>query len=152
MRPRTTYLRAGSRPLVRLLAGSLVIVLVLFYVRRSRWWSEADGISSARNVSYEFPHDVILPQSFNIDPNKPQTIGKATLNFHGTDTTFIRALKTHELHNKRYGYPMFLLQEPIVEGNFSKPAYLLSVILDELRKPEGRRLTWILCATTRRQM
>lgn len=147
MRPRTRYSHVGSRPIARLLAGTLAFILIFLFLRRSRSSSEVAGLFSARNVSYEFPSDVILPQSYNRDPKKPQTIGKATLNFHGDDSTFIRALKTHEMHNERYGYPMFLLQEPLIEGNFSKPAYLLSVLLDELRKPEEHRLQWILYAT-----
>jgi len=146
MRSRTRYSHVGSRPIVRLLAGILTFILIFIFLRRSST-PDTSELFSARNVSYEFPHDVILPQSYGRDLEKPQTIGKATLNFHGDDSTFIRAHKTHELHNERYGYPMFVLQEPIVEGNFSKPAYLLSVILDELRKPEGRRLKWLLYAT-----
>lgn len=147
MRPRTRYSHIGSRPIVRLLAGSLAFILTFILLRRSRSSNQTSGLFSARNVSYEFPHDVVLPQTYGRDSKTPQTIGKATLNFHGDDSTFIRALKTHEIHNERYGYPMFVLQKPIVEGNFSKPAYLLSIILDELRKPEDQRLKWILCAT-----
>ena len=148
MRPRTRYSRLGSRPIIRLLAAAFGITLLILWIRGARPGnaivSEAAQLlhpHSPRNVTYGYPHDVDLPSSYK--PSR-QKVGKVTYLSKGDDETWVRALQTHEHHNERFGYPMFVLRQPILEGPWSKPAYLLSILLDELRKPDDERLKWLL--------
>ncbi len=55
-----------------------------------------------------------------------------------------RALGGHDLHNEIHGYPMFVLREKTLSEFWSKPAYILNVLLAELAKPAAERLEWIV--------
>ncbi|KAK4553274.1 hypothetical protein LTR86_009574 [Recurvomyces mirabilis] len=70
-------------------------------------------------------------------------IGKCTIVFNGNDA-WERALRTHELHDKLHGYRLHVLRENLMDDVWSKPAYILSLLLRELAKPESERLDWIL--------
>lgn len=74
-------------------------------------------------------------------------IAKITINTGSDDAEiYERALRTHAAHNKLHNYPMFTLRNNIMEkdGVWSKPAYILSVMLRELAKPRSGRLQWLL--------
>ena len=73
-------------------------------------------------------------------------IGKVTILFGGTNPTYERAVRTHEVHNKRFGYPLHILRHGILSDVWTKPAYILSLLLKELSKPEHERLKWLLYA------
>lgn len=83
-------------------------------------------------------------------PNSPFTvhkkasIGKVTIITGGTNPTYERALKSHQRHNRLHGYPLHVLRQGILESVWSKPAYILSLLLKELAKPEIERLKWLL--------
>lgn len=94
---------------------------------------------------YEFPQDLIVPQWQGRDIETESVIGKVTILFHGRDPTYIRAIQTHQVHNRHHGYPLLALRHAILDGIWSKPAYILAVLLEELRKPDGQRLKWLLC-------
>ena len=68
--------------------------------------------------------------------------------FHNKDSTFVRALRSHETHNNRFGYPLIVLRHGLLDGTlegvWNKPAYVLAVLLEEMRKEEGERLKWLL--------
>lgn len=85
----------------------------------------------------------------SISPNGPPTpsptskIGKLTM-LHGPENpTYERALLLHGPHNTNHAYRMDILRNPLLPGMWSKPAYILSVILAELAKPEPDRLRWL---------
>lgn len=63
---------------------------------------------------------------------------------YGNSTVYDKALETHKLHGQRFNYPLSILRQPILEGTFNKYAILLSLVLQELAKPEGQRLEWLL--------
>ncbi|KAL9098692.1 MAG: hypothetical protein Q9163_005695 [Psora crenata] len=92
---------------------------------------------------YESPQDMVIPRHYGREVATESLIGKVTILFNEKDPTYIRALQTHEAHNQRFGYPMFVLRHPILENIWSKPAYLLAALLEEMRKPEGNRLEWL---------
>lgn len=54
-----------------------------------------------------------------------------------------RALRTHKLHNRMHGYSMFVQRDHILDGYWTKPAYILSILLRELSKPKSQRLEWL---------
>jgi hypothetical protein len=74
--------------------------------------------------------------------SKP-SIAKVTIVF-GDSPTYQRALKTHEEHSRKFGYRMHVLRSGILDGVWTKPAFLLSLLLEELVKPKTERIDWIL--------
>lgn len=69
-------------------------------------------------------------------------IGKVTILFNG-NSFWERAIRTHEEHDKNHGYRLHVLRERILDDVWSKPAYMLSLVLRELAKPESERLDWL---------
>ena len=70
-------------------------------------------------------------------------IGKVTIMFYGNGF-WERCIKTHEQHNKANGYRLHVLRQHLMDDVWSKPAYILSLLLRELSKPESERLEWLL--------
>ncbi|KAH7349611.1 hypothetical protein B0T11DRAFT_321490 [Plectosphaerella cucumerina] len=83
-------------------------------------------------------------------------IAKVTVAVNKLDNELIhRSLKTHERQNELHGYQHFIASEQAVsdliendsrhrpKGAWTKPAYLLSLIVAELQKPEEERLEWL---------
>jgi hypothetical protein len=71
-------------------------------------------------------------------------VGKITISFGEPDAVFDRAIRSHEQHNKKNGYPQFVLRERVMSGLWSKHAYIISVLVQELGKPESERLRWLM--------
>ena len=65
-------------------------------------------------------------------------IGKCTILFRGNDF-WERCLRTHEQHDRHNGYRLHVLREEIMDDVWTKPAYILSLLLRELSKPPGDR-------------
>ncbi|RDW59470.1 hypothetical protein BP6252_12557 [Coleophoma cylindrospora] len=63
---------------------------------------------------------------------------------YGDLPVYERALKGHDRHNKVHGYEMTVLRKQLLPGFWSKPAYILSRLLEELAKPDGERLEWLV--------
>lgn len=70
-------------------------------------------------------------------------IGKVTVIFGGA-ATYERAVRTHEAHDRIHGYPLHVLRHGILDDVWSKPAYILNLLLRELSRPEDERLQWLL--------
>ncbi|KAH0264677.1 glycosyltransferase family 34 protein, partial [Aureobasidium melanogenum] len=70
-------------------------------------------------------------------------IGKCTIVFGGS-SIYERTVKTHALHDRLHGYPLYVLRQSIMDDVWSKPAYILSLLLRELAKPQEERLEWLL--------
>ncbi len=90
-----------------------------------------------------------FPAEELISPDRPYlgeqaTIGKVTILFGGDNPTYDRALRTHDVHNRLHGYPMNVLRQGILTDVWTKPAYILSLLLRELSKPKGQRVEWLL--------
>lgn len=71
-------------------------------------------------------------------------IGKVTILFGTLSQAYERALRTHELHDRLNNYPLHVLRYSLLDDVWTKPAYILSILLRELAKPEGERLEWLL--------
>lgn len=61
-----------------------------------------------------------------------------------TNHMYERALQSHERHGKQWGYPMHILRQDIAVGFWNKPSYLLSLVINELTKPAGERMEWLM--------
>lgn len=74
-------------------------------------------------------------------------IGKLTMLYYNEvskDTIWYeKALSGHKAHNMRFGYKHFVLRHEIVPDIWSKQAFILSILLQELAKPMGDRLEWL---------
>lgn len=70
-------------------------------------------------------------------------VGKVSM-LYGDNPVYEQALKTHDKHNRAHGYEMTVLRRQLLPGFWSKPAYILSRLLEELAKPEDERLEWIV--------
>jgi hypothetical protein len=71
-------------------------------------------------------------------------VGKVHVFFGDSNPTYERALVLQKAHAERNGHPMFVCREKILSGLWTKPAFILSVILAELAKPQNERLQWLL--------
>lgn len=157
-------LRAGCKPLVPVLVSAVSFVAFLSILNNIIFNDSVDEheFSSAQSVRpvfsrktplkfssyrYEAPQDLVLPQWQGREIQTESLIGKVTILFHGKDPTYVRAIQTHLAHNRLHGYPLLALRHAILEGIWSKPAYILAVLLEELRKPDRQRLKWLLCAS-----
>ena len=69
-------------------------------------------------------------------------IGKCTVLFNG-NSYWERALRSHEDHDALHGYRLHVLRQQLLDDVWSKPAYVLSLLLRELPKPESERLEWL---------
>ena len=143
--------------------GIIVAALLVYFelIRSSNYdTSEPSTVSSARRFGsvlfksshstafsnhYDHPHDLVLPLGPGRSDGVESFIGKVTAIFHGSDPTLLRAMRTHKVHNRRFGYSLHALRHRILDDTWSKPAYLLAVLLEEMRKPEGHRLKWLMC-------
>ena len=88
---------------------------------------------------------------------KTSRVAKVTVAANALDVDVIhRAMQTHERHNREHGYQHFIALNQAVssliendragrpKGAWTKPAYLLSILVAELEKPEEERLKWVL--------
>jgi hypothetical protein len=71
-------------------------------------------------------------------------VGKVTISFGEPDAVYERAIRSHEQHNKKMEYPQFVLKERVLSGLWSKHAYIISILVQELAKPEDQRLRWLM--------
>jgi len=69
-------------------------------------------------------------------------VGKCTILFN-SNSYWERAIRTHEEHDKKNGYRLHVLRQTLLDDVWSKPAYILSLLLRELGKPESDRLEWL---------
>ncbi|KAK0852452.1 hypothetical protein LTR03_003430 [Friedmanniomyces endolithicus] len=70
-------------------------------------------------------------------------VGKCTIVFNG-NSYWERALRTHEEHDRLHGYRLHVLRQGLLDDVWSKPAYILSLPLRELARPESERLEWLV--------
>ncbi|KAF2273713.1 uncharacterized protein EI97DRAFT_435880 [Westerdykella ornata] len=95
------------------------------------------------------PNSEALPSS-NLQPSAPSTeasfprFAKITATFGERDPPYEDAISSHNLHNELHGYPHFILREQMLRGLWSKHAYILTIIGNELAKPAHERLAWLM--------
>lgn len=122
---------------------ALFIILAL-----GLWYSLQSTPSTELRVDYSvqtFSPLEVDPVDFTAQRPPPKSVvGKVHAIFGEPNPTYERALRLHQAHAERNGHPMFVLRRRILSGLWSKPAFILSVILQELEKPEESRLKWLM--------
>jgi hypothetical protein len=72
------------------------------------------------------------------------SIGKVMMLYGNPTPVYERALRGHNRHNEIHGYTMHVLREQTLSEFWSKPAYVLQLLLAELAKPSPERLKWLV--------
>jgi hypothetical protein len=75
---------------------------------------------------------------------KRSSIGKVMMLYGNPTPVYERALRGHDRHNEIHGYTMHVLREQTLSEFWSKPAYILQLLLAELAKPPPERLKWLM--------
>ncbi|KAF9894786.1 hypothetical protein FE257_004407 [Aspergillus nanangensis] len=71
-------------------------------------------------------------------------VAKVSMLYGKRNSLYERALRSHQRHATRWGYPMHVLREDISVGFWNKPSYLLSLVIQELAKPPTQRVEWLM--------
>lgn len=110
--------------------------------------ANATAVGSATATQTARPTSSPLKSEEVLEPETEQwgtktRVGKCTIVFGGS-SIYERTVKTHALHDRLNGYPLYVLRQTIMDDVWSKPAYILSLLLRELAKPQEERLEWLL--------
>ncbi|KAH8749847.1 hypothetical protein F5882DRAFT_525098 [Hyaloscypha sp. PMI_1271] len=108
-------------------------------------WIRTSNISPGRILAQASvpAHKTSFKLEGNTNPRE-SAVGKVHAVFGELNPTYERALRLHEAHSLQMGHPVFILRERILSGLWSKPAFVLATILQEMSKPEDVRLKWLL--------
>jgi hypothetical protein len=125
---------------------SLILILALVYNfsageccrESSQTWIPNQLTSTGNKPVVTHSEEVV--DTLKIQPR----VGKVHAVFGEPNPVYERALRLHESHSDQMGHPMFVLRERLLSGLWSKPAFILSIMLQELAKPEDKRLQWLL--------
>ncbi|KAF2179427.1 glycosyltransferase family 34 protein [Zopfia rhizophila CBS 207.26] len=99
----------------------------------------------SENVGTTQIENVITEDSIPTPPSSSYPrIGKLTASFGEPDPTYEDAIQSHEVHNEIHGYQHFILREHMIRGLWSKHGWIMTIIGQELAKPEDQRLEWLL--------
>jgi hypothetical protein len=81
-------------------------------------------------------------------PNTSRRITKVSMLYGKHNPLSERALQSHRRHAERWGYGMEVLRNEISDGFWNKPAFLLELVIRELRKGDvdgnGERVEWLM--------
>ncbi|KAJ6787752.1 hypothetical protein PWT90_04011 [Aphanocladium album] len=115
----------------RLILGVAILLALFFAIPTSkiRSWPNSDDKVDLEGAS-EYR-------------NEQSHIAKMCIVYGANTPYYERALATHKLHNRLHGYAMFIQREKILDGYWTKPAHILSVLLAEMSKPKSQRLRWL---------
>jgi hypothetical protein len=100
-----------------------------------------DSESSQRDIPAESQTTSIIQDTGT--PKPYPKFGKLTASFGDPDPPYEAAIASHALHNEIHGYPHFILREHMIRGLWSKHGYILTILGQELAKPEDQRLKWL---------
>ncbi|KAF5010148.1 hypothetical protein FDECE_3694 [Fusarium decemcellulare] len=79
-------------------------------------------------------------------PSPSLRIGTVTAHFGEPQQQYQKALQTHLIHSLVHGTQLDVLCSPIIDAIWNKPAFILSLLLDEMVKPAEERLDWLFWA------
>ncbi|KAG5953066.1 hypothetical protein E4U53_007034 [Claviceps sorghi] len=133
--PTSRAVPAGNKRFVKPASFVLVPSFLARWQRRYR-----RGASTARG---RFNGDTDRePNTADVHDERAR-IGKVSILYGATKPTYERALQSHKRHNRQHGYPLFIQRVDVLDGYWTKPAFIHYMILRELRKPESQRLQWL---------
>lgn len=105
------------------------------------------SVNSQDVSSMDRPALEALTASLEIKSKVWSRIGKISNLYYDQVTSisqaYKRALLSHIDHDQRFGYSHFVLRRGIVEGLWTKHAWILHILVKELAKSPAERLEWV---------
>ncbi|KAI9694937.1 MAG: hypothetical protein M1822_000554 [Bathelium mastoideum] len=92
-------------------------------------------------LNYTLGNSLDTPPGPSLYRSAPR-IAKCTISF-SYNPVYERALRTHDAHNQLHNYPLYINREPILDDVWTKPAWILEILLHELARPAAERLEWL---------
>lgn len=134
-----TASQVPKKMLARVSALSILLLIILYTFQHN---SKTDTLFLGANS----PQYQIQPSDTSVSTlNHVPKVGKVHAIFGEPNPVYERALELHRKHSERNGHPMFVLREKILSGLWSKPAFIMGIIVQELTKPKTERLQWLMC-------
>ncbi|PHH79096.1 hypothetical protein CDD82_2613 [Ophiocordyceps australis] len=132
------------QPRQRRVASLVVLVgfvtLLLHFTRhREAWRDRAQQVLELS--SFKMPTHKDAEKAGHV--YEKSRIIKVTMIYGSSSHIYERALRTHKVHNQIHGYQMMVQRHEMLPGFWTKPSFILSVILNELSKSPNDRLEWI---------
>ncbi|CAI6341079.1 unnamed protein product [Periconia digitata] len=128
----------------------LVVLLLLTFAiyQEETIFTRASGHAPTPSDQSPVDERASLSSSISTQPNHPSMFypkfGKCTASFGDPDPPYEAAIASHDLHNQIHGYPHYILREHMIRGLWSKHGWIMTVIGQELSKPEEQRLKWLM--------
>lgn len=151
--------RIRSRHLIALVSTLCLVVLFLSSVwmypsliSSSVLFPEAETASPATTQQHLQSHQntpsrtevaITAPAASALALQFPK-IAKLTAASGSVTGQYERAIEGHRLHAEMHGYAWHVLRENIVDGPWVKVPFMMSVVLNEMRKPVEERVEWFL--------
>lgn len=132
--------KGSSRIQFRTFALTAAALITLFLLLQSLSFS-SETIDETKRSSLQVVSS-FTPSSWRTATSS--RIMKVTALFGEPNELYEAAVRTHEEHDSLHGYDLKILRERIVGNFWSKPAYLLSLVVTELAKPEEDRTEWLM--------
>lgn len=85
-------------------------------------------------------------RKFSPYPSSRMRIATVTAHYGQATTHYPKAFQTHLLHSLVHGTEVRVMCDPIIEGLWNKPAFILNLLMEEALKPIEQRLEWIMWA------
>lgn len=146
-RVRRHNLPSTSR-IVKYILVSLFLVLALaIYRKHAIFNNQPDSFlfnATAKHAEVRLENPAPNPSMQSNNTTFYPRFGKCTASFGGPSPPYDSAIASHDLHNTLHAYPHYILHEQMLRGLWSKHSYLLTVLGQELSKPESERLKWLL--------
>ncbi len=131
LHPRTSRVQSKVIARFAILSVFVGVGVCLWYLRLQNRLYQAEGTTHQNVRSKAEP-----PES---------RVGKVHAVFgEQRNPVYERALALHQEHSEANGHPMFVLRERILSGLWSKPAFILGIIVEELARPREERLQWLM--------
>jgi hypothetical protein len=105
-----------------------------------------DWLSSSKPFLFSDQY-AMMSEDPGLAGERRSSIGKVMMLYGNPTPVYERALRGHKRHNEIHGYSMHVLREQTLSEFWSKPAYVLQVLLGELAKPAPERLKWLVCVS-----
>lgn len=92
-------------------------------------------------LNYTLGDSFDAPPGSSLYKSAPR-IAKCTISFN-YNPVYERALRTHDTHNQMHNYPLYINRQSILDDVWTKPAWILALILRELARAPVERLEWL---------
>ena len=107
----------------------------------SSWGRPSTNSDSTSPINYTLGDSIDAPPGSSLYKSAPR-IAKCTISFNH-NPVYERALRTHDAHNQMHNYPLYISRQTILDDVWTKPAWVLALMLRELARPPVERLEWL---------